>query len=919
MRERFFEAAHTNDKKAIQQDLESAGINSPTEWREAFDHENENTLEIDNRSFDVLLQYLGEEKKQPDKEAKERFSKTTDDLERLELLRTMSIADATACIRDFSTNKGSYKYLADRLDFYQNFTQGTATRKRTEREWDGKQYVEVTKEYPLDASEATPETIRSGLMRDMMFAAMIGTPELAIYKIADKRLKEKQISTAHMPELRGYHSGIHEGSIGYAYPLLRDIYTKAKKRVEVRTTDQELDEETLEHKSVLLATKWLEEAMDYNDPRRTRHSPYASSVEEAVAWARLGEGVKRQLRGMRRKIQGIDLHNIDRFIGKSGDGSYDQERKRLFGQIKFLKTSSDEDEKDKLTDRENAFAVKKQHKWYEGEIERLAQKLERSKSEVERANVPEDEKQLQLESVLTRHEVEVARIEDDYQSTLAGLQGRSREDLLTDLEQRQELVNERYEKRKSLGQKALDLHFQFNHPKKISRGDYEEKPYAGIVDWINYAPLGTIKRSHKMLRQGIKEEAIVEYALADIIAGARGATREDLQTVHGLVEKAKGQDWEAKQKLAAMMKVGNILSLFNYELSLDEVADLADKNFNGMTEALKLYDLDQVKQFMSRGISLESVTTARKITEKFGHDLSPDIIAEMASHDIHGLEDALRSFDLDATMTLLKEDAKLPVAVAVLNNTRQFGYELTTAQIANVAKNVNDINDFNWALQELPLAEVERLFTTGIPYREFVKVKGALEKHGYPADFKSSLAISQKLSTNDRFNNEYDSLDLALQAYTLEEIEKVIAKKMPLSVLLAVRESLQKKGVESGLEETIQFAQYAGDWQQGWNVTQAIDTFGIEDARKIASKSCRLDKALEVHKLINSTGLTFGGRDNDVSDSLKRSLKAGGIDVLIAIAKAGNIEAAAKTIEAGFTVEEITRFPFLISPMVAKK
>ena len=41
-----------------------------------------------------------------------------------------------------------------------------------------------------------------------------------------------------MPELKGYHSGIHEGGIGYAYPVLRKLYEKARKHVEGRMGDK---------------------------------------------------------------------------------------------------------------------------------------------------------------------------------------------------------------------------------------------------------------------------------------------------------------------------------------------------------------------------------------------------------------------------------------------------------------------------------------------------------------------------------------------------------------------------------------------------------------------------------------------------------------------------------------------------------
>ena len=146
-----------------------------------------------------------------------------------------------------------------------------------------------------------------------------------------------------------------------------------------------------------------------------------------------------------------------------------------------------------------------------------------------------------------------------------------------------------------------------------------------------------------------------------------------------------------------------------------------------MAEALKMYDLGQVKQFIDQGISLWSIIETRKITQKHGDELSPVEVAEIALHNIDGLDDALRTINLGEVRTLLSQDVDLLVAIAVLNNTRQFGYELDITQITNVAKNVHCINDFTSALRELPLAEVEKLLTVGVLYSGFSKVKVALK------------------------------------------------------------------------------------------------------------------------------------------------------------------------------------------------
>jgi|LSQX01.2.fsa_nt_gb hypothetical protein len=917
MNKKHFEQS-MNPKEHTQSELRDAGISHPSEWKKALDlytplEEEEEILTPDRRSFKKLAPYLEEDRKISDREKIKKFSETSDSIERLEILRSMSLQDAIECLKNYSNNDDQYRYLAGRLDFYQKFIQGKATYKQTEYDLKKGEYVQVEKEYPIDSSDATPETVRLGILRDIAFASMIGTPELGIFKVAEKRLKANDKSRTHMPELKGYHSGIHENSIGNAYPFLRALYEEAHKSVEGRLRGQQTDPQVLEHRAVILGANWLEEAMNYNDPSRSPKSPYVGSLKESIAWARLGSQVKKQLLGMRQKIQGIDLHNIERFIGRSGDNKYESERRKLFGQIKFLKEGYDQDKKQEFTTKENEFAVQKQHKWFERESERLNHKFEKSKAEIETANLPDDEKELQLQPVVEKHQCAMTELETDYHTQVERLQNRTPEQLLVDLEQRQTSVNERYEKRKSLAQKALDLHFKINH----TGGDYNSKPLTGIVDWINYAPFGTVKRAHKMMRLGMSDEVITEYSLADTIAGKRGATRDDLKTTHFLIEKAKGQDYKVRRKLEAMMKVGSILSMAGFKASFDEVAELAGKNFYGMAEALKMYDLGQVKQFIDQGISLWSIIETRKITQKHGYELSPVEVAEIALHNIDGLDDALRTFNLGEVRTLLSQDVDLLVAIAVLNNTRQFGYELDITQITNVAKNVHCINDFTSALRELPLAEVEKLLTVGVLYSGFSKVKVALKKHGYASDFSSTLSSSQKLIKNSEYNN----LDRILDFYSLAEVDQIIAKGVTLQNVLNVREALKGKGVQLHLQEILEFVKYAGDfYDSSYYVGRAIDVFGIEGARKIVAKGCRLGEAIEVYNYIND--------GNGTLEQLREFLKKGGLDVVIAIGKSNNMEAfkkrftledVKKTIEAGFTIEEITRFPFLISPLVTKK
>jgi hypothetical protein len=528
----------------LQRELSDAGISDPSEWRNALDLETplegeekneslqpEKRDKIELRNFEEIFTYLEGGLRVPDQLKIEKFKNTKDSLERLQLLSNMSASEAAQSIREFGLTDGAYHYLSQRLDFYQKLIRGEAVKRYRTQEWDSKkgECVDVVREDPIDPSIASPETIRLGLLRDTLFAGMIGTPEMGIFKISKRQCEERKIPTTHFPLVKGYHSGIFEGQIGWAYPFLRKTFERARTVVQNQVKDQKTDEQETEHRAVMLASRWLTESMNYNPSGRGPESPYVSGNDEAIAWSRLGEQVKKQLRGMRQKIQSVDLHNIERFIGKSGVDKYDPERKRLFGQIKFLKESYEQDKKQEFTSRENQFAAEKQTRWQEREIERLTQKLEKSRKEIAEAELPEEEAFLQLESAEAKYNEKVARIRQEVVERVSYFQNRTTEQLLGDLEERQKLVETRHEKRKSLAQKALDLHFRFNHGRRVRRGEYEERPYAGVIDWINNAPFGTIKRVHRALQKGVSEQTAMMLALAEIHGGKeKGISRADL-------------------------------------------------------------------------------------------------------------------------------------------------------------------------------------------------------------------------------------------------------------------------------------------------------------------------------------------------------------------------------------------------------
>lgn len=564
MRERFFEQGKIDDKKAIQRDLEDAGVKHPSEWREALDletplNEAEEKVEplgekkreqIDLKNLDRIFTYLESGLRIPDRSKIERFGTLQDGLERLKALQTMSMAEAAEAIRDFGLTPGAYNYLARRLEFYQKYINGEATKKVTTQEWDEKtrQYVEVVKEEAIDASYATPETIKLGVLRDTYYAAMQGTPEMGAVKIATKKInaevernKQKQGASSRsaqspvksVVEFHGYYSGVFEGSLGQ-YPELSQLYKDCREEVSRRPANANLDEKELEHKAVLLTARRLEGAYNYNGTLNTSASPYSAGFKESIIVGQLGHRVMRQMRGMRSRIQETNFRNVERFIGKSGDNRYQGEKKRLDKDVKALEDFTQDNNNydashlsvkqdgterqvkgkeaaELMTKQKNSEATQRAKLWFDRENEKINHWLEKSKTKIAGYDIPEEERDSIYASVQDRYNKKIADLQQEYQGEIARLENRTPDELLGVFKERQVIVNKRFEKRKSLAQKALDLHFRFNHEGR----DYNSKPF-NQIDWVNAAPFGVIKRAHRALSTGVDDQTVMMRALAEV-------------------------------------------------------------------------------------------------------------------------------------------------------------------------------------------------------------------------------------------------------------------------------------------------------------------------------------------------------------------------------------------------------------------
>ena len=487
----------TTDRQAIRQELRDYGVDSIDELYD-IEYSDEQVLSPEQvfEKFNGLFIFLGEDTK-GNPNVTEEYQQITDKKERLRFILSSSLSDKVRLFCSENFSYPNYDNFIHRLQFQQDFINGTA--RVWTQEWDGYkgEYIDVQR--PLDSSNANKNDILLGLNRASLKSAMIGTPEYGAYKMAMNLMRDRDWRMVpDFPEIGGYGSGITNASIG-SWETIIDEYDAIASKVARRNPD--MDEESLEHITVRKAAKIFADSMEYNDASRGPESPYVSSFHESVAWAQLGYGVQRQLRGMRQKIMNSDLHNIERFIGKSGysykRGSFESERSRLSDRIDYINGLSDDDKQEFLA-KENAFEIKKQEEWREKEVERIKHKYEKliskTRSEERRA------------TYASRQEEEIQRVMADTSGRIEYFESRTLDGLFSDINERRELLSRRIEKRKSLAEKAIDLHFA-----TLPSNDNEDEWMAidGEVDWINEAPFGLIKKAHRLLSKGLSQEELV--------------------------------------------------------------------------------------------------------------------------------------------------------------------------------------------------------------------------------------------------------------------------------------------------------------------------------------------------------------------------------------------------------------------------
>ena len=936
--------------KRAEQDLSHVDAPMPDVYDKATDSSYEQILSPEQvfEKFNGLFAFLGEDIK-GDPNVIEKYQQISDKKDQLRFILLSSLSDKVRLFCSESFGHPNYDNFMHRLQFQQDFINGTARAWR--QEWDERkgEYIDVQRS--LDSSDADRDNILLGLNRASLRSAMIGTPEYGAYKMAMDIVEDRDWSiTSDFPEISGYWSGITNTSIG-SWKTIIDEYGTIADKVARRNPD--IDKENLEYITVRKAARIFADSMEYNDATRGPKSPYVSSFHESVAWAQLGYGVQRQLRGMRQRIMNSNLHNIERFIGKSGCSqkcsSFKSERSRLGNRVKYINGLS-EDGKQEFLAKENAFEVKKQEEWRKEEVERIKHKYEKliskTRNEERRA------------TYTSRQEEEIQRVIADTSERIEYFESRALDGLFSDINERRELLSHRIEKRKSLAEKAIELHFKLGDGCKgewsndlEEQGTTDVSQYQGCLDWINDAPLGVIKRAHKRMVDGMSADEIYKLAISETIRKAVNNPDQADIAMHQMFREI--EDGSSIDSMCDVLRIRGIiclagkLSRYSEELSYSELESMSDKDMRWIEDSLAAFPFSDVKQFIDKGLDLSLVPRLSRITEEFGYKLDTNQLIELSSKEtinsyrhkeVEGVFiSTLSSFSLDEAITAMDTGVDLRILNAVRSIVSTQGVS-NFSEILDRATKIGQLSDryeggyeklisqYRTAINSMGIEKADDLLsqhgtdldTFNMATREF--------KNSVGDDFDKTLRLSEKISTAMYGLRDLDQEEASIQTlynpdvgYTESQVINLYEHGISASAYRSVFISTEYDGYDGdnldvkensslSFDDKVKLLQNAlRDNPNYWRIKEAIESFDgdMDILHQLAESGADVVHASRVKYLLDEDEKYSGF--NTLENILHLAQNNLEVDVFL------------RAINAGFSVDEIKLYPFLASDLLIKE
>lgn len=644
-----------------------------------------------------------------------------------------------------------------------------------------------------------------------------------------------------------------------------------------------------------------------------------------------------------------NLHNIDRFIGKSGCSqkcsSFKSERSRLGNRVKYINGLS-EDGKQEFLAKENAFEIKKQEEWRKEEVERIKHKYEKliskTRNEERRA------------TYASRQEEEIQRVVADTSERIEYFENRALDGLFSDINERRELLSHRIEKRKSLAEKAIELHFKLGDGCKGEwSNDLEEQnttdvsQYQGCLDWINDAPFGVIKRAHKRMVDGMSADEIYKLAISETIRKAvNNPDQADIAMHQMFREIEDGPSIDSMYdvlKIREIIRLARKLSRYSEELSYSELESMSGKDMRWIEDSLAVFPFSDVKQFIDKGLDLSLVPRLSRITEEFGYKLDTNQLIELSSKEIINsyrhkeVEEVfistLRSFSLDEAITAMDTGVDLRILNAVRSIVSTQGVS-NFSEILDRATKIGQLSDryeggyeklisqYRTAINSMGIEKADGLLSHGTDLDTFNMATREF-KNSVGDDFDKTLRLSEKISTAMYGLRDLNQEEASIRTlynpdlgYTESQVINLYEHGISASAYRSVFISTEYNGDNLDVKENsslsfddkVKLLQNAlRDNPNYWRIKEAIESFdGDTDIlHQLAESGADVVHASRIKYLL----------DEDEKYSGFNTLE----NILYLAQNNLEVDAFLRAINAGFSVDEIKLYPFLASDLLIKE
>ncbi len=382
-----------------------------------------------------------------------------------------------------------------------------------------------------------------------------------------------------------------------------------------------------------------------------------------------------------------------------------------------------------------------------------------------------------------------------------------------------------YERGKSLAQLALDLHFRFTGT------DDNHKPFQRLIDWMNDASFGVIKRAHRALCQNMSDAKIIALSIATIfeegsvsresyeylvgiaehisdlfekkatlenhIAEKESRLKNDLSRIVSaeIAEHRRELDTvlcsinEKKAVFSHFLPTAQLFSEHGHKLTPGQVTFFSDRDHYELEGGLKVFTLDELLSLHAHGKkSIHNGTVLLdEMSKAYGLAPSFEEIHAMAGHlghlEPHVLRAACAGFASEEVRDLIVQDIDLTAACGLMRNSQQYGKRLVFESLCATYRELTDlqsVSDLSQALACISIDQIRTLYTKGISFSTYYSVHDVLlRRRQAPSLDKEVLLIEEGRATSVILTNVlvYASLNDVFHAIslgvTLEKFQEI--------------------------------------------------------------------------------------------------------------------------------------------------